>query len=120
MIDLTYKQIRAIKPLKDWLDVKYNKIYILSDNFGSIYRDGTSIGYFTYGSAITFVKNDSAEYIIAKINGKEFKVTQDSSFGNTPSKFHFLEKQEIGEIPLSVFPRIIEHKDYLQALKRIN
>jgi len=107
----TYKEMFYLAKehgVKDWNEIQSNKLYILADNFGSIYKDGTSVGYFTFGSIIEF-KQCGAERVNAIIYGETFRVTQDASFGNTPSKgIRSMQKSE-GYIPIKAgnLPKII-------------
>jgi len=114
---VTYKTINSIEPVKDWLDINYNEIYVLADGFGSIYTDNKSIGYFVYGTIITFKRINDSEYTKAFVEGHSFRVTQDASFGNTPSKSNSIVMKKSGEIPLNRFPRIVKLSQVIDLYK---
>lgn len=108
---LSYKDLKKFETIKAWNEIQSNKLYILADGFGSIYSDsGNSIGYFNFGSIISFKKGVSNEYVKANIYGNTFRVTQDSSFGNRGSQSVTMSQSSEGKIPLSIsrFPQIID------------
>jgi len=81
-------------------DGKIGVTYVLLKGTGSIYSEGGaggSVGYFCPGSRITidrFIEATLEKYKdwgdvnlgYVTVVGTQFKVTQDASFGNTPSK----------------------------------
>ena len=65
------------------------------------------MGYFCRNSLITFKDFKDAEFIFAIITGKQFKVTQDASFGNRGSKTITHHNITSGNINRKNFPFII-------------
>lgn len=109
--------------VKDWLGVKLDKPYISIEGTGSIYNPytGNSLGYFQRGSILTFKNIFTAEskYMMTNIKGSTFKVVQDSSFGNTPSRTITSLQENTGKHPLSRFPSIIRLDKALEILETI-
>ena len=113
---ITYQFLKTFTPVKDWLDVRPKTNYVLIEGTGSIYKNNKSIGYYSYGTLISFGDQISGEYILAKVKGEQVFVSSNSSFGNNPAKIKSFKNNDFGDMPLNCFPTIIELSKVMEKI----
>lgn len=115
--DVICTKLRKFNPI-NLNEVEIGIPYLLTEGWGSIYKNYRSIGYFTACNSTVVIHSLNNYEGIAEIQGMTFKVIVDAPFANKPAVGHTcILAPELGTFSIEDFPRLISYDTAIAILR---